>query len=490
MVRRRNIQIISEICCDVVAICLANTISYFLFGVIQNRIAAYSSEAWISFVGIIVFSTVFVLVTFGSRINIAKRSKVDEFVSVLRNTFLIYVVCGALLIITKNDIIDSRYILVSGFVLFIAISCLFRYVLKRFLTRYFTLSKDATKAVVITTQDYDTDFVKRLKEHWTREFVGVVLLDDFCDNGVYVGKKEAGKHGEFPESFKNIPVVSTGENFYQWMTLNPVDEVLINLPYDDGDNVQSIIETLEDMGISVHVNIPNLVKILDDSKFNNINCRMISDTPMATFTPAVVPQSYQILKRTIDILAGFFGCLFSIPIILITAIPLKLESKGPLFFKQERVGKNGRKFYIYKLRSMYIDAEERKKELMEQNKMDGLMFKVDNDPRITKVGKFIRKYSIDELPQFFNVLKGDMSLVGTRPPTVDEFNQYEIHHKRRLTFKPGITGMWQVSGRSDMTDFEEVVKLDCKYIDNWSPKLELEILLKTVAVVLTHKGAE
>lgn len=122
--------------------------------------------------------------------------------------------------------------------------------------------------------------------------------------------------------------------------------------------------------------------------------------------------------------------------------------------------------------------------------MDGLMFKMDDDPRITKVGKFIRKTSIDELPQFWNVLKGDMSLIGTRPPTIDEFEQYESHHKRRLSMRPGITGMWQVSGRSDITDFEEVVRLDCQYIDNWNVWLDIKILFKTIKVVLTHNGAE
>ena len=127
---------------------------------------------------------------------------------------------------------------------------------------------------------------------------------------------------------------------------------------------------------------------------------------------------------------------------------------------------------------------------MANNKMSGFMFKMDNDPRITKVGKFIRKTSIDELPQFWNVLKGDMSLVGTRPPTIDEFDKYESHHKRRLSMRPGITGMWQVSGRSDIQNFEDVVRLDCEYIDNWSPALDLKILFKTVWVVLKGSGAE
>ena len=158
-------------------------------------------------------------------------------------------------------------------------------------------------------------------------------------------------------------------------------------------------------------------------------------------------------------------------------LPLKLESRGPLFFKQKRVGKNGRYFTIYKFRSMYIDAEERKKELMAQNEMKGAMFKMKNDPRITKVGRFIRATSIDELPQFWNVLKGDMSLVGTRPPTIEEFQEYSPYHKRRLALKPGLSGLWQVSGRSDISDFEDVVKLDLQYIDNWSLALDVKIIL-------------
>jgi lipopolysaccharide/colanic/teichoic acid biosynthesis glycosyltransferase len=138
---------------------------------------------------------------------------------------------------------------------------------------------------------------------------------------------------------------------------------------------------------------------------------------------------------------------------------------------------------------MYMDAEERKKELMEKNKMSGFMFKMDDDPRITKIGKFIRKTSIDELPQFWNVLKGDMSLVGTRPPTEDEYCQYELLHKRRLSIKPGITGLWQVSGRSDITDFEQVVELDTKYIMEWSLAEDIRILFKTVKIVFGGKGA-
>ena len=179
-----------------------------------------------------------------------------------------------------------------------------------------------------------------------------------------------------------------------------------------------------------------------------------------------------------------------------------IKSPGPIFFAQERIGRNGRKFKMYKFRSMYMDAEERKKELMAQNKVsDGMMFKMDFDPRIignkilpdgtkkTGIGQFIRKTSIDELPQFWNILKGDMSLVGTRPPTLDEWDKYEPHHRARMSFRPGLTGLWQVSGRSNITDFEEVVKLDTQYIGEWSVKNDIRIIFHTIVGVLKNDGA-
>ena len=207
-------------------------------------------------------------------------------------------------------------------------------------------------------------------------------------------------------------------------------------------------------------------------------------------------------KRCLDIVGGIVGSIIAIIIIIIVGPIIKIQSPGPIIFKQTRIGQNGKKFQIFKIRSMYMDAEERKKELMEKNRMkDGMMFKLDFDPRIigneilpdgtkkTGIGEFIRKTSLDEFPQFFNVLVGQMSLVGTRPPTVDEWEKYEFHHRARLACKPGITGMWQVSGRSEITDFEEVVKLDTHYIMNWSMGLDLWILVKTVWIVITGKGA-
>ena len=209
------------------------------------------------------------------------------------------------------------------------------------------------------------------------------------------------------------------------------------------------------------------------------------------------------LKRALDICGGIVGTVLTGIIFLFLAPAIYIKSPGPIFFSQERVGKNGKKFKIYKFRSMYLDAEDRKHELKDSNRVkDGMMFKVDFDERIignkvlpdgtqkTGIGDFIRKTSLDEFPQFVNVLKGEMSLVGTRPPTLDEWEKYELHHRARLATKPGITGMWQVSGRSKITDFEEVVKLDTKYITEWNFKLDIKILLKTIIIVLKRDGSK
>ena len=199
---------------------------------------------------------------------------------------------------------------------------------------------------------------------------------------------------------------------------------------------------------------------------------------------------YEICKRAIDIIGAISGLLLLSPVIVIVACAIKFTSKGPIFFSQKRVGKNGELFDMYKFRSMVVNAEELKEKLANQNEMSGPMFKMKDDPRVTKVGKFIRKTSLDELPQLWNVLKGDMSLVGTRPPTLDEYESYTPEQKRRLSFKPGITGLWQVSGRSEITDFDEVVKLDVAYMDGWTIWRDIKILLKTIKVVVMKDGAK
>ena len=430
---------------------------------------------------------------FHSNLDITRRNRKVEAMSAFRNASLTYLTFSAIILLLKNPIIESRYMLLSGYLMYLALLMPERYFLKRWITGFYTKSKTASIVGIITTSDIAEDFIADIKKDWMLNVSGVVLADTVFASSLApskAGGTTVMQHGGYPEAICDVPVISTDESFMEWIRSAPLDEVFINLDYADASEVQEVVEELEDMGITVHLHIPVLSEMLNESKFDNINCKVYAGYPMATFAAATYSTGALVAKRVADIFVSIIGCIITLILMAIVAIPLKKDSPGPLIFKQQRVGKNGRIFNIYKIRSMYVDAEERKAELEKENKIDGLMFKVDDDPRVTKVGKFIRKYSIDEFPQFFNVLKGDMSLVGTRPPTISEFEQYESRHKRRLSMKPGITGMWQVNGRSEITDFEEVVKLDCQYIDEWSIGLDIKILLKTVYVVLTHKGAE
>lgn len=264
-----------------------------------------------------------------------------------------------------------------------------------------------------------------------------------------------------------------------------IDQVfLINDKYDE-TGVQKYVDICIDMGVTARI----VIDVYKD-KIAKSYVSSIGTYPVVTYHTVSLNSTEKAVKRAMDIVGSIIGIVLASPIMIIAAIAIKCDSPGPVIFKQTRVGMNGRYFKILKFRTMYVDAEERKKELMTQNEVEGgLMFKMKDDPRITKVGRFLRKTSIDELPQFFNVLIGDMSLVGTRPPTVDEVEMYSRNHWRRISIKPGITGMWQVSGRSKITSFDEIVNLDTKYIDEWSVKMDLKVLFKTVLVLLKREGA-
>lgn len=275
------------------------------------------------------------------------------------------------------------------------------------------------------------------------------------------------------------------ENLDEIIKENAVDEVIFALPKDYLGEVEKYVLMCEEMGITVRMLLD-----LYDLKIAKTYLSNVGTLPMLTFDTVSLNQAELFLKRLMDIVGASIGILLTGVIALFTVIAIKLESPGPAIFAQNRVGLNGRTFKLYKFRSMCVDAEKKKEELMKYNQIEGgLMFKMKNDPRITKVGGFIRKTSIDELPQFINVLKGEMSLVGTRPPTVDEVSKYENYQRRRISIKPGMTGLWQVSGRSSIMDFDEVVRLDTKYIDEWSIFLDIKIILKTFLVVFKKRGA-
>lgn len=282
----------------------------------------------------------------------------------------------------------------------------------------------------------------------------------------------------------HIPVVATYHSMYLYATRSAVDEIFIHSSCFEKFKIQEVVKKFEKMGVKVNLSIDLLNLNVGTSK----QLGKVGSYHTVAFAGKEASLRMMFGKRLLDIIGGLVGVLLTGLMTLILGPLIKIESPGPIFFSQKRVGKNGRIFKIYKFRSMYADAEERKKELMVQNEMTGLMFKMKDDPRITKIGKFIRKTSLDEFPQFWNVLKGDMSLVGTRPPTVDEFQQYDLHHKKRLGMTPGLTGVWQVSGRSDITDFEKVVNMDVEYIENWSLKRDIGILFKTVQVVFSSES--
>ena len=271
----------------------------------------------------------------------------------------------------------------------------------------------------------------------------------------------------------------------EYVKRHQVDLVIFSVNHLVRRKIEHLIEAFSEMGIDSLITIDSFAIETLETKLEDFGT-----TNVIRLSPRLFTDGELLLKRLMDIAGALVGCFICILFGIIVAPLIFLEDPGPIIFKQKRVGRNGKFFYIYKFRSMYQDAEAKLQTLKDQNEMQGFMFKMKNDPRITKIGKILRKTSIDELPQFFNVLEGSMSLIGTRPPTVDEYNQYSAHHKRRISIKPGITGLWQVSGRSEITDFEEIVRLDCFYIDHWSITSDIKILLKTFAAVFTGKGSE
>lgn len=484
MSNREKLQYTLAFFADLVGLLCSVLLTWSVFECLLKLIPSYEKLDRVHFYGMLATAFIFTFLCFSQTENITKRGWKGELkLSVAFNGILLAAL-ATLLTLTKAAMADSRYLMIGicGFNVLCMLA--FRQLLKAYLNKPDTVYRLASLVGIVSTTDRVDNLLNSLNKDWTKSVRGIALLDGAKSS---VGTEKNG-----------VPIVAAGLDFMDWVRRDSLDEIYISIPYDSGASLMPVLVELESMGISIHLNIPLLERLHASKNPDNASwypqlakvVEVYKDVPMITLKATQRSFSDTVIKRLIDIVGSLVGLIISVPIIAITAIPLKLESPGPLLFKQKRVGLNGRIFYIYKLRSMYMDAEERKKELMAQNEMNGLMFKITDDPRITKVGKFIRKTSIDELPQFWNVLKGEMSLVGTRPPTLDEYNQYESHHKRRLSMKPGITGMWQVSGRSDIEDFEDVVKLDVEYIDNWSFMLDIKILLKTVAVVFAHRGAK
>lgn len=329
--------------------------------------------------------------------------------------------------------------------------------------------QSAARIIVVCSRETYLRFIEYLSKTQIRyDIIGVVSTD----------RLEA-------ERISDARVLGPLENLGIILKDTVVDEVVFALPRQYNGDWQKYIRLCERIGITARI-------VLDYNHWNHyrIMVSMLGPLPVLTLHTVSLNPFQQYIKRIVDILGSMVGILLTLLISIYVVPAIKLDSPGPIIFKQKRVGRNGRTFNIYKFRTMTVDAESRKNELAAQNEYkDGLMFKIKDDPRITKIGAFLRKTSLDEFPQFFNVLKGDMSLVGTRPPTVDEYNKYDYQHMRRLSIKPGITGVWQVNGRNSIKDFETVVALDIQYIDNWSLRMDMIIMLLTVARVLKMNSA-
>jgi exopolysaccharide biosynthesis polyprenyl glycosylphosphotransferase len=287
------------------------------------------------------------------------------------------------------------------------------------------------------------------------------------------------------DDIPSCPNLGDVDNLVEICKQNQIDEVVFSLPPESLGAVDDYLGFLQEMGITVRM----VIDLYDAPTSRKELSLFHDDIPMLTFYSKAFDAGQLFLKRCLDIFGSVIGLVITGALFPFIALAIRLDSKGPLFFGQERVGENGRTFRCWKFRSMYVDAEERKKELLDCNEMQGAMFKMRDDPRVTRVGRFIRRTSLDELPQFWNVLKAEMSLVGTRPPTPDEVATYENWHRKRICMKPGITGLWQVSGRNQIKDFDEVVRLDIRYIEEWSLWLDIKLLFKTFWVVVARRGA-
>ena len=413
--------------------------------------------------------------------NVLRRGFYREFAETVKHICIVEAIVIVVMFSLKTSTSFSRTVFYIMAAIYVVISyivrLLWRAYVKRKLEKY-----TGRPLLVITNKDRIEEIAKakKLGKYFPYNLAAMIVTDEDLQGGIVCG----------------MNIVANMDNALEYISENNIEEVLID--DNEGAKVEALMEKLLLMGVVVHISLVQKLDMYGQSKYiSKLGNDMVITTCINNAS-----ESELFIKRTMDIVGALVGCFITVILTIFIGPIIYIKSPGPIFFKQKRVGKNGKTFYLYKFRTMYLDAEERKAELMSQNKMkDERMFKLDFDPRIIGskqlpdgtvkegFGNFLRKTSLDEFPQFFNVLGGSMSLVGTRPPTVDEWEKYEYRHRARLATKPGITGLWQVSGRSNITDFEEVVELDTKYISEWSVGKDIKIILKTIWVLIKRDGA-
>ena len=463
---------------DMVCLHIAFVLAYISRHGFENP---YGSDLYLNLAIVYTVVDFLVLIVNSSMKNVLKRGFYKECIQTLKHVFLVSLIVSVFLFSVQLGTEYSRATFYFTALYHVLIGYLVRVIWKKVLKAKHTYSP--TSVYIVTTESRTEEVL----EHFHRNNVGEYRIQGMC----LLDRDAAG------EVVCGVPVTASKDKLLDYLCDKWVDEVFFSLPVS-ATYPAELINTITEMGIVVHVQVEQMYV----EEWQRQVVENFAGTTVRTLSMTMVTPQELFFKRVLDIIGGIVGCMITLLLAIVIGPIIYMKSPGPIFFTQTRVGKNGKLFKIYKFRSMYMDAEARKAELMTQNRIQGgLMFKLEYDPRIIGcekradgtvkkgIGNFIRDYSIDEFPQFFNVLKGDLSLCGTRPPTVDEWEKYELHHRGRLAIKPGITGLWQVSGRSNITDFEEVVELDKKYIREWSMGLDLRLLLKTVLVVLGKDGS-
>jgi len=398
---------------------------------------------------------------------------------ILFQNVLVASVFGTFFLITTTFLLKQALFHRTTVIFFFGISFLLL-LLKRWFAKYYLgqirqRGKNSRNILIVGSKKRARILAEQLTHHAEYGYTIACILDP---SGEREGEKicEHVVEGQF-------------ENFEKIVKEKAIDEVFFAMPTSLIHGFYKKVEFLTSIGINFHI-------LMNLDAFTNGILRLdikpfvdeIYGLPVVSYHSSNKKLSRLYAKSVFEFIASAGIFLVFSPIFIIVPILIKFTSPGPIFFKQERIGYNGREFKLFKFRTMYQDAEKRLAEIEHLNEQSGPAFKITNDPRITKIGKYLRKFSIDELPQLFNVFFGHMCLVGPRPPLPNEVNQYKPEWRRRLSMKPGITGLWQISGRNDLEEFEEWVKLDLEYIDNWSFALDIKIILKTIPAMIFGTG--
>jgi exopolysaccharide biosynthesis polyprenyl glycosylphosphotransferase len=387
-------------------------------------------------------------------------------------------VVGIAILATFAFLVPLRQLSRAWFILFAVLSTVFvlsEKILVRVIARWVrSKGLNYRTVLIVGTGRRATDIARMIAGHkyWGFKILGFVSDGHRLSNGW----ARYRIFGNVPDLKHILEQSQAGE---------PIDEIVFAVTRKKLDEMKQIFLMCEELGIRTRVAM---------NIFNNRVARLeveeLEGVPFLTFTTTPSNETQLAAKRLLDICISALVLVLTAPVLVVAGLAIKLSSPGSVLFKQKRIGLNGRMFTLYKFRTMIEDAHARRDEVAHLNEMTGgPAFKLKVDPRVTGVGRWLRRFSLDEIPQLWNVLKGDMSLVGPRPPIPEEVASYHRWHRRRLSMKPGLTCLWQVSGRNDIADFDRWMQLDLQYIDNWSPSLDLKILLRTIPAVLTGKGA-